>query len=55
MKSVEKINTTFRNQLSVYSELPAKVETVKEAIVWLNNSTLNHGVSLYSLTLTNLS
>ncbi|GBM47123.1 EF-hand calcium-binding domain-containing protein 14 [Araneus ventricosus] len=49
VKSVEKINTTFRNQLNIYSELPAKVETVKEAIVWLNNATLTHSSRISAL------
>ncbi|CAL1293525.1 unnamed protein product [Larinioides sclopetarius] len=49
VKSVEKINTTFRNQLNIYSELPAKVETVKEAIVWLNNTTLTHSSRISAL------
>ncbi|GFU05936.1 EF-hand calcium-binding domain-containing protein 14 [Trichonephila clavipes] len=39
VKAVDRMNTSVNNQLSAYSELPAKVETVKEAIVWINNAT----------------
>ncbi|GIY26116.1 EF-hand calcium-binding domain-containing protein 14 [Caerostris extrusa] len=45
IKSVDKINNT----LTVFSELPAKVETVNEAIVWINNTTMLHNSRILAL------
>ncbi|GFT13447.1 EF-hand calcium-binding domain-containing protein 14 [Nephila pilipes] len=49
VKSFDKINASVSNQLSVYHELPARVETVKEAIVWINNATSSYNSRISAL------
>ncbi|KFM60610.1 EF-hand domain-containing protein, partial [Stegodyphus mimosarum] len=49
VQSVNKINTTFSNHLSAYRDLPTKVETVNDAIVWIINDTHTQNSQILAL------
>ncbi|XP_035206502.1 uncharacterized protein LOC118181462 [Stegodyphus dumicola] len=49
VQSVNKINTTFSNHLSAYRDLPTKVETVNDAIVWIINDTHTQNSQMLAL------
>ncbi|XP_015923195.1 EF-hand calcium-binding domain-containing protein 14 isoform X2 [Parasteatoda tepidariorum] len=49
MTSVNQLNASLSNQLTVNHELPSKLKTVNDAIVFLNNETQVQNTRLYSL------